>query len=104
MLLPFRLREAIHNLNPDIPTAAREDAFKQVLDLGIPARLSANRHFHRLLVGGVPIEYQKDGETRGDSVRLRGAAQRCIGWRTMSPVMAHSSRATSPGTSPGLPR
>lgn len=70
VLLPFRLREAIHRLNPDIPTAAREDAFKQVLDLGIPALLTANRHFHKLLVSGVPVQYQKDGETRGDFVRL----------------------------------
>jgi type I restriction enzyme R subunit len=70
VLLPFRLREAIHRLNPDIPTAAKEDALKQVLDLGIPALLSANRHFHKLLVGGVPVEYQKEGETRGDFVRL----------------------------------
>ena len=70
VLLPFRLREAIHRLNPDIPTAAKEDALKQVLDLGIPALLSANRHFHKLLVGGVPVEYQKDGDTRGDFVRL----------------------------------
>lgn len=31
VLLPFRLREAINRLNPDIPTAAREDAFKQVV-------------------------------------------------------------------------
>lgn len=70
VLLTFRLREAIHKLNPAIPTAAREDALKQVLDLGIPALLSANRHFHRLLVGGVPVQYQLNGETRGDFVRL----------------------------------
>jgi type I restriction enzyme R subunit len=70
VLLTFRLREAIHKLNPTIPTAAREDALKQVLDLGIPALLSANRHFHRLLVGGVPVQYQLNGETRGDFVRL----------------------------------
>ena len=70
VLLPFRLREAIHRLNPGIPIAAREDALKQVLDLGIPVLLSANRHFHRLLVDGVPVQYQKDGETRGDFVRL----------------------------------
>lgn len=70
VLLPFRLREAIHRLNPDIPTAAKEEALKQVLDLGIPALLSANRHFHKLLLGGVPVEYQKEGETRGDFVRL----------------------------------
>ena len=68
--LTFRLREAIHKLNPGVPTAAREDALKQVLDLGIPSLLSANRHFHKLLVGGVPVQYQKDGETRGDFVRL----------------------------------
>ena len=70
VLLPFRLREAILTLNPGIPTAAREDALKQVLDLGHPALLAANRLFHRLLVAGVPVEYQKDGETRGDYVRL----------------------------------
>jgi hypothetical protein len=41
-----------------------------VLDLGQPALLSGNRAFHRLLVAGVPVQYQKDGETRGDFVRL----------------------------------
>ena len=56
VLLPFRLREAIQRLNPNIPTAAREDAIKQVMDLGIPAQLAANRHFHKLLVGGVPVQ------------------------------------------------
>ncbi len=70
VVLPFRLREAINRLNPGIPVAAREDAIKQVTDLGIPSLLSANRAFHKLLVGGVPVQYQKDGETRGDFVRL----------------------------------
>jgi len=69
-LLPFRLREAINRLNPSIPANAREDALRQVQDLGIPSLLSANRHFHKLLVNGVPVQYQKDGETRGDFVRL----------------------------------
>ncbi|MDD2976290.1 type I restriction endonuclease subunit R [Aquabacterium sp.] len=70
VVLPFRLREAIQRLNPGVPTAAREDALQQVLNLGIPSLLSANRAFHKLLVGGVPVQYQKDGETRGDFVRL----------------------------------
>ncbi len=70
VVLPFRLREAIQRLNPNIPTGAREDALQRVLDLGIPALLSANRAFHKLLVGGVPVQYQKDGETVGDFVRL----------------------------------
>ncbi|MBF8725850.1 type I restriction endonuclease subunit R [Pseudomonas putida] len=70
VLLSMRLRSAIARLNPQIPLAAREDALRQVLELGVPVQLSANRLFHRLLVGGVPVQYQTAGETRGDFVRL----------------------------------
>ena len=78
VILRARLSDAIHRLNPNIPTAAKDDALKQILDLGIPALLSANRQFHKLLVSGVPVQYQKDGETRGDFVRL-------IDWDLPSP-------------------
>ena len=70
VLLVERLRRAIAALNPSVPLAAREDALKQVADLGTPSLLAANRQFHRLLVTGVPVQYQRDGETRGDFVRL----------------------------------
>lgn len=70
VILSLRLRDAIARLNPGVPAAAREDALKQVEELGIPAPLSANRAFHKLLVSGVPVQYQQDGETRGDFVRL----------------------------------
>lgn len=70
VLLKERLSAAIARLNPHLPTAARDDALQQVLNLGIPAQLSANRAFHKLLVNGVPVQYQKDGETRGDFARL----------------------------------
>ncbi|GAB1368930.1 type I restriction endonuclease subunit R [Azonexus hydrophilus] len=70
VLLPFRLRAAIHRLNPQIPTLAREDALKQIMDLGVPSLLAANRQFHKFLVNGVPVQYPVAGETRGDFVRL----------------------------------
>lgn len=70
VVLAGRLRAAIARLNPLVPLAAREDALRQVLELGVPVQLSANRLFHRLLVSGVPVQYQRDGETRGDFVRL----------------------------------
>ena len=70
VVLVERLRKAINRLNPSIPQVAREDALRQVLNLDTPVLLAANRHFHRLLVNGVPVQYQKDGETRGDFVRL----------------------------------
>ncbi|WP_374409328.1 type I restriction endonuclease subunit R [Hydrogenophaga sp.] len=70
VLLIGRLRAAIARLNPQLTTAAREDALQQVQDLGIPALLSANRRFHQLLVTGVPVEVQRGGETLGDFARL----------------------------------
>lgn len=70
VLLPERLRDAIARLNPDIPHSAREDALNQIRDLNTPVLLSANRRFHNFLVNGIPVEYQKDGELRGDFVRL----------------------------------
>lgn len=70
VVLVERLRGAIARLNPSVPLVAREDALQQVLNLDTPVLLSANRLFHRLLINGVPVEYQRDGETRGDFVRL----------------------------------
>lgn len=70
VLLAERVRNAINRLNPAIPLSARDDALRQVLNLDTPVLLSANRILHNLLVNGVPIEYQKDGETLGDFVKL----------------------------------
>ena len=70
VVLTGRLRQAVAALNPTVPPAARDDAIQQVLDLGTPVLLAANRQFHRLLVTGVPVQVQRDGETRGDLVRL----------------------------------
>jgi len=70
VVLTQRLSDAIDRLNPGIPLPARQDALQQVLNLGIPAQLSANHRFHQLLVTGVPVQYNKDGDTRGDFVRL----------------------------------
>lgn len=70
VVLLERLRNAIQRRNPLVPLVAREDALQQVLNLDTPVLLAANRAFHRLLINGVPVQYQKDGETRGDFVRL----------------------------------
>jgi hypothetical protein len=41
VLLLGRLRSAVAALNPRVPVAAREDAIRQVLDLGTPVLLAA---------------------------------------------------------------
>jgi type I restriction enzyme, R subunit len=98
VLLTASMRAAIDRLNPLVPASAREDAFRQVLDLGQPALLSGNRAFHRVLVAGVPVQYQKDGETRGDFVRLidwHNAAAATNGWQCNS--SPSKGRATHAG-------
>jgi type I restriction enzyme R subunit len=70
VVLAGRLREAITRLNPHIPPGARDDSLRRVLNPNVPGLVNANRHMHRWLVDGVPVEFQKDGETRGDRVRL----------------------------------
>lgn len=70
VLLQGRLQDAIARLNPRIPASARDNALSQIRDLGTPVLLGANRHFHKLLCTGVPVQYQRDGETVGDFVQL----------------------------------
>lgn len=62
-LLLGRLRDALTRLNPDLPPAAREEAFRQLTHLGKPSLLLNNHAFHRLLVNGIEVEYKKDGRT-----------------------------------------
>jgi type I restriction enzyme, R subunit len=68
--LKHRLQAAIRRLNPQIPAGAQDEACRMALNPNIPGQVQANRQMHRWLVEGVPVHYQKDGETRGDRVKL----------------------------------
>jgi len=70
VMLRHRLREAIRRLNPHMPASAQDEACRMVTNPNTPGLLQTNRQLHRWLVDGVPVAYQKDGETRGDRVRL----------------------------------
>ena len=70
VLLKHRLRDAIRRLNPHIPAGAQDEAARMVQSPNVPGQVQANRAMHRWLVEGVPVQYQKDGETRGDRVKL----------------------------------
>ena len=70
VLLEGRLRDALHRLNPDLPTAAIADAVGVMQGMGTPGLLGANREFQRWLTTGVQVYWQKDGETQGGRVRL----------------------------------
>lgn len=70
VVLKTRLLQAIDRLNPSIPPHAKEDALKKVLRIGSPDLLTDNEAFHRMLTEGVSVTYRKDGDLRGDKVKL----------------------------------
>ncbi len=71
VVLEQRLRDALAQLNPDLPAEALDDAFRK-LTRPEGAELSArNRAVHRLLVDGVTVEYRTEaGEIRGAQARV----------------------------------
>ncbi|MBN2435095.1 MAG: type I restriction endonuclease subunit R [Spirochaetes bacterium] len=70
VLLKDRLKTAIHNINPDVPQHAQEDALKQIQRINSPDLIANNEQFHKLLTEGVTVEYQQAGNARGDKVWL----------------------------------
>lgn len=69
VLTPY-LKNAIDRINPAIPAHAKASALKQVLRMGGVDLLTDNEQFHRMLTEGINVSYQKDGNQRGDKVKL----------------------------------
>lgn len=70
VVLTGRLREALEQLNPDIPHATLDEVLHRVTKLHEPSLVQSNRRFHEALVDGLPVEVEQDGVKRGDRVRL----------------------------------
>ena len=70
VLLQGRLHEALRRLNPDVPDAVLEEVLHRIAKLHEPSVIQSNRSFHEALLDGMPVEVQRDGEKRGDRVRL----------------------------------
>jgi type I restriction enzyme R subunit len=71
VVLEKRLRDALVQLNPDLPPEALEDAYRRLTrpeGAELPMR---NRAVHRMLVDGVTVEYRTPGgEIRGAQAKI----------------------------------
>ena len=66
VVLARRLRDALAALNPDLPAAALEDAFRKLTRPEGATLEARNRAFQRMLAEGVTVEYRTaDGALRG---------------------------------------
>ena len=71
IILDERLRAALAAINPHIPTGVIDEVYRKVSASASPDLFEDNRLFHRMLVGGVDVEYTKpDGSITGDKVWL----------------------------------
>ncbi|MDP9365221.1 MAG: type I restriction endonuclease subunit R [Chloroflexota bacterium] len=70
VVLPGRLQAAINRLNPAASSEAQAEAIRRVTQPDSPSLIQANRAVHKFLVEGVPVEVLRNGEPRGELVRL----------------------------------
>ncbi len=70
VLLPEVLFDALVRINPGITQAIIEEAYKAIRNLGLLKLEELNATFHKYLVEGVAVPFQKDGESKTFSVKL----------------------------------
>lgn len=70
VILFDKLRAAIDKLNPTLPQEAKDQAFKQVINLPNPTLIDNNEAFHRMLTEGIEVEVLGDDGVVGKRVRL----------------------------------
>lgn len=71
VILEGRLREMLARLNPALPVAALDDAFRKLIHIDGASLEARNCAVHRLLVEGVTVEYKRpDGSIAGTQARV----------------------------------
>ena len=76
VVLERRLRQALQQLNPQVPADALDEAFRKLTRLDSPSLVANNHLAHKYLVEGVPVEYQRaDGSMAGDLERILDALE-----------------------------
>lgn len=70
VLLMGRLQAALSKLNPTIPADAVQGSARKLSRIATSNLLADNEEFHRMLVDGIPVEYRKGGDIKGDYVHV----------------------------------
>lgn len=70
VVLVGRLRTAILNINPNLPSVAAEEAIRKVLLFDVTNPILQNKRCHQYVTEGVDVEYQTEDGTKADNVKL----------------------------------
>ena len=70
VILEDCFRTSMLNINPGITQEIISEAYKEIKNLGLLRVEDLNASFHKFIVEGVPVSYQKNEENRTFTVRL----------------------------------
>lgn len=70
VILEDCFRSSMLNINPGITQEIISEAYKEIKNLGFLKMEDLNASFHKYIVEGVPVPYQKDKENRTYTVKL----------------------------------
>jgi type I restriction enzyme R subunit len=70
VVLRGRLTDALQRINKGMPLATIEEAVDHVLKQHHHSLIKNNQSFHQMLMKGVTVIHEQDGEKRGDTVKL----------------------------------
>lgn len=70
-LLLQHVKDALYQINADLPDSAIEEAYRKLINPSSPNLLENNHAFHQYLTDGIPVEYrEKDGNIRHGLVKI----------------------------------
>ncbi|MBW2595058.1 MAG: type I restriction endonuclease subunit R [Deltaproteobacteria bacterium] len=70
VILEDRLQTALHDINPNIPQIALDDALRKIIRTESPSLIENNRRFHRFLTDGIDVSFMDNGREVFDKVWL----------------------------------
>jgi len=70
VLLKDRLTQALAQINPHIPLETRHQAQRDLQNIASFDLIDNNETFHGYLTEGINVQYQRDGETKGEKLWL----------------------------------
>jgi type I restriction enzyme, R subunit len=70
ILLKNRLALALARINSHLLPETRASAQRELQNIASPDLIANNETFHRYLTEGITVEYQRDGETKGEQLWL----------------------------------
>jgi len=70
VILESRLGTKIREFNPDLPETVYDVAISHIKSLSNPTIIQNNREFHEMLLSGVKVPYQHEGQTKYYAIKL----------------------------------